>query len=77
MSITCLSQTIKAGKETATPKGSQGYAAGNLSVGRGDLDHAIRSMREGKRRNRPARPLSKIFLDGTSGGGRPQSRYFD
>lgn len=69
--------TIKASKETATPKGSQGFAAGNLSVGRGDLDQAIRSMREGKRRNRPARPLSKIFLDGNSGGGRPQSRYFD
>lgn len=55
---------------------SQGYAAGKRSVGRGDLDQAIRSMREGKRRNRP-RPLSKIFLDGANAGGRPQSRLFD
>lgn len=55
---------------------SQGYAASKRSVGRGDLDQAIRSMREGKRRNRP-RPLSKIFLDGANAGGRPQSRLFD
>jgi diaphanous 1 len=55
---------------------SQGYAAGKRSVGRGDLDQAIRSMREGKRRSRP-RPLSKIFLDGANAGGRPQSRLFD
>ncbi|KAI0776213.1 FH2-domain-containing protein [Trametes elegans] len=36
------------------------------SVGRGDLDQAIRSMRSGKRRERapPSRPLSKIFVDG-------------
>ncbi|THG98335.1 hypothetical protein EW026_g3828 [Hermanssonia centrifuga] len=43
---------------------SQGRAAG-LSLGRGDLDQAIRSMRDGKRRARPHRPVSKIFLDGT------------
>ncbi|KAF7355637.1 Formin-like protein 6 [Mycena sanguinolenta] len=43
------------------------------SVGRGDLDQAIRSMREGKRRARPSRPLSKMFLD----GGRPQSRMYE
>jgi hypothetical protein len=59
------------------PIGSQGYAAGKRSVGRGDFDQAIRSMREGKRRARPTRPLSKIFLDGASGGGRPQSRMYD
>ncbi|KAF8827104.1 hypothetical protein HHX47_DHR5001082 [Lentinula edodes] len=49
------------------------------SVGRGDLDQAIRSMRDGKRRARPtaARPLSKIFLDGAPAGGRPLSRLFD
>ncbi|PPQ68279.1 hypothetical protein CVT26_006195 [Gymnopilus dilepis] len=58
-------------------KESQGRAAGNRSVGRGDLDQAIRSMREGKRRNRPTRPLSKIFLDGAAPSGRPQSRLFD
>ncbi|KAG6832180.1 hypothetical protein H0H92_004911 [Tricholoma furcatifolium] len=55
--------TIRAGPP---PAASQGYAAGLRvpSVGRGDLDQAIRSMREGKRRARPSRPLSKIFLDG-------------
>ncbi|KAJ3859957.1 hypothetical protein EV359DRAFT_75418 [Lentinula novae-zelandiae] len=49
------------------------------SIGRGDLDQAIRSMRDGKRRARPtaARPLSKIFLDGAPAGGRPLSRLFD
>lgn len=52
---------------------SQGQAAGRQTVNRGDLDQAIRSMRDGKRRARPNRPLSKIFLD----GGRPQSRAFD
>lgn len=52
-------------------------ASGNGSVGRGDLDQAIRTMREGKRRNRPPRPLSKIFLDGGSGAGRPHSKLFD
>ncbi|KAJ7087393.1 hypothetical protein C8R43DRAFT_308792 [Mycena crocata] len=48
--------------------GSQGR-----SIGRGDLDQAIRSMRDGKRRARPSRPLSKIFFD----GGRPQSRMYE
>lgn len=52
-------------------------SSGNGSVGRGDLDQAIRTMREGKRRNRPPRPLSKIFLDGGNGAGRPHSRLFD
>ena len=52
-------------------------ASGNGSVGRGDLDQAIRTMREGKRRNRPPRPLSKMFLDGGSGAGRPHSKLFD
>jgi len=55
---------------------SQGHAAGGRqTLSRGDLDQAIRSMRDGKRRTRPdrERPLSKIFLD----GGRPTSRVFD
>lgn len=48
------------------------------SVGRGDLDQALRSMRQGKRRERPARPLSKIFFDGSSmsNATRPPSRFF-
>jgi len=53
------------------------FSRGNqdrLSVERGDLDQAIRSMREGKRRPRPARPLSKIFFDGSSG--RRQSKAY-
>lgn len=71
------SQTIKGQQETAKPwKKSQGYAAGQTSVGRGDFDQAIRSMREGKRRARPVRPLSKIFLDG-SNAARPISRLVD
>ncbi|KAG6910997.1 hypothetical protein DXG01_006051 [Tephrocybe rancida] len=63
------------------PAASQGYAAGlkQRSIGRGDLDQTIRSIREGKRRARPTRPLSKIFLDGAGpgGSGRPQSRIYD
>jgi len=39
--------------------------ANGPSVGRGDLDDAIREMRTGKRRDRlRKRPLSKIFVDG-------------
>lgn len=53
------------------PAASQGRAGG-LSVGRGDLDQAIRSMRTGKRRPRPQRPANKIFMDGTR-----TSRIFD
>jgi len=65
--------TIKAAQGSSphllSPQGgSQGH-----SVGRGDLDQAIRSMRDGNRRVRPSRPLSKIFFD----GGRPQSRMYD
>jgi len=52
---------------------SQGRAGERQTVNRGDLDQIIRSIRDGKRRARPNRPLSKIFLD----GGRPQSRVFD
>lgn len=72
-------QTIKGSREDISHipippiPASQGRAAGRLTVGRGDLDQAIRSMRDGKRRARPARPLSKIFLD----GGRPQSQVFN
>jgi len=39
---------------------------GHHSVGRGDFDEAIRSLRDGQRRARPNRPLSKIFLDGSA-----------
>lgn len=62
-------QTIKGTTEPKTPANSQGYAAGK-SVGRGDLDQAIRSMRDGRRRARPVatRPLSKMFLDGAPAG---------
>lgn len=68
-------QTIK-GKDGDTlrpPASSQSRATGR-SVGRGDLDQAIRSMRSGRRRERnPAsRPLSKIFMDGSR-----QSRIFE
>jgi len=72
-------QTIKGGQEPfsqallAPPMDSQGRAGGLQTMKRGDLDQAIRSMRDGKRRTRPNRPLSKIFLD----GGRPSSRVFD
>lgn len=34
------------------------------SIGRGDLDETIKSMRRGVRRERTVRPLSKMFLDG-------------
>lgn len=68
--------TIKGSQDGQTlrpPPDSQGRVGG-LSVGRGDLDQAIRSMRTGKRRARPnrERPLSKIFLDGSR-----QSRIFE
>ena len=61
-------QTVK-GKEADArrpPPTSYSRASGR-SVGRGDLDQAIRSMRTGRRRDRnaTARPLSKIFVDGT------------
>ena len=60
-------QTVK-GKEADArrlPPTSYSRASGR-SVGRGDLDQAIRSMRTGRRRDRnvTARPLSKIFVDG-------------
>lgn len=62
--------------DTLSPMNSQGYATGRRSIGRGDLDQAMRSLREGKKRVRTQRPLSKIFIDG-SGGGNRQSRIFD
>lgn len=65
--LTSHLQTIKnvdkSGNTLRPPPSSQGRAGG-LSVGRGDLDQAIRSMRTGKRRARPQRPVSRIFLDG-------------
>lgn len=54
------------------PQGS--LSSVHLSAGRGDLDQAIRSLRNGRRRARPDRPLSKIFLDG---GSNRRSRLFD
>ncbi|KAJ3474280.1 hypothetical protein NLI96_g12545 [Meripilus lineatus] len=53
------------------PPDSQGRAGGR-TLGRGGFDEAIRSMRDGKRRARPGRPLSKIFVDGAR-----DSRLYD
>lgn len=39
-------------------------AGGHRSIGRGELDETIKSMRRGIRRERTARPLSRMFLDG-------------
>ena len=69
-------QTIKgidAAVQNDTLRPSYSRATGR-SVGRGELDQAIRSMRSGKRRERlpPSRPLSKIFVDGARA-----SRIFD
>ncbi len=73
--VLIILQTIK-GKDGGTlrPHASSQSRATGLSIGRGDLDQAIRSMRSGRRRERnPAsRPLSKIFVDGAR-----QSRLFD
>ncbi|KAG8801351.1 hypothetical protein FRC17_006672, partial [Serendipita sp. 399] len=61
-----------------SPPSSQGRAAGNATIGRGDFDQAIRSIREGQRRKRYDRPVSKIFLDGANySGARPISRAYD
>ncbi|KAG8810123.1 hypothetical protein FRC17_003080, partial [Serendipita sp. 399] len=61
-----------------SPPSSQGRAAGNATIGRGDFDQAIRSIREGQRRKRHDRPISKIFLDGANySGARPISRAYD
>lgn len=75
-----IPHTFKGNQETVAQSlippvvNSQGRVGGRRTVNRGDFDEAIRSIRDGKRRVRPNRPLSKIFLDG---GGRPQSRIFD
>ena len=67
--ILTWSQTVK-GKDkdgdTLRPQTKSQSRATGLSVGRGDLDQAIRSMRTGRRRDRnlASRPLSKIFVDG-------------
>lgn len=62
-----------------SPPASHGRASGANTVGRGDVDQAIRSIRDGQRRARPHRPLSKMFLDGTgsTAGVRPISRAYD
>ncbi|KAI0034599.1 hypothetical protein K488DRAFT_83894, partial [Vararia minispora EC-137] len=69
--------TVKMAKDSLALPASQGHAASGHSIGRGQLDQTIRSMRDGRRRARPEReerrPLSKMFLD----GGRPVSRAFD
>ncbi|KAJ8455460.1 hypothetical protein ONZ51_g12454 [Trametes cubensis] len=64
---------IDAAVQNDTLRPSYSRATGR-SVGRGELDQAIRSMRSGKRRERlpPSRPLSKIFVDGARA-----SRIFD
>lgn len=77
----CLShfQTIKSKRkqtetdQTLKPPSDPYDRPGGRSAGRGDLDQAIRSMRTGKRRERPTRPLSKIFVD----GGTRASRLFE
>lgn len=64
-----IPEDTSAASSTLKPQNNmlpQDYAT-SRSVARGDLDQAIRSMRDGKRRARPdRRPLSKIFMDGSS-----------
>ncbi|KAG8880257.1 hypothetical protein FRB97_000969 [Tulasnella sp. 331] len=51
---------------------------GRRSIGRGDFDAAIRSIRQGGRpRARATRPLSKMFLDGSGIAGRPITTAHD
>ena len=60
------------------PSASQDRTSGRSTVGRGDLDQAIRSIRDGQRRTRPSRPLSRIFLDGANDQvDRRASRVYD
>ena len=60
------------------PSASQDRTSGRSTVGRGDLDQAIRSIRDGQRRARPSRPLSRIFLDGANDQvDRRASRVYD
>ncbi|EJD01599.1 FH2-domain-containing protein [Fomitiporia mediterranea MF3/22] len=47
------------------PAESHAADSRHRSVGRGELDATIKSMRKGVRRERNARPLSKMFLDGS------------
>jgi len=56
----------------------QDRTSGRSTVGRGDLDQAIRSIRDGQRRARPSRPLSRMFLDGANDqSDRRASRVYD
>lgn len=55
-----------ASSQSLQPSGSQDRVSGRSTVGRGDLDQAIRSIRDGQRRARPSRPLSRMFLDGAN-----------
>ncbi len=60
------------------PSASQDRTSGRSTVGRGDLDQAIRSIRDGQRRARPSRPLSRMFLDGANDQvDRRASRVYD
>jgi len=61
-----------------TPPSIPANTSGRLTIGRGDLDEAIRSIRVGQRprARQQARPLSKMFLDGSSPG-RPTSTLHD
>lgn len=55
-----------ASSQSLQPSGTQDRISGRSTVGRGDLDQAIRSIRDGQRRARPSRPLSRMFLDGAN-----------
>lgn len=75
------SNTLKkkpSAQQLLAPPGMPASISSRKTIGRGDLDEAIRSIRVGQRpRARgPNRPLSKIFLDGSSPG-RPTSSLFD
>ena len=64
--------------QSLQPPANRDRTSGRSTVGRGDLDQAIRSIREGQRRARPSRPLSRIFLDGANDQvDRRASRVFD
>jgi len=64
--------------QSLQPPASQDRLSGRSTVGRGDLDQAIRSIRDGQRRARPTRPLSRMFLDGANDQvDRRASRVYD
>jgi len=64
--------------QSLKPSVSQERTYGRSTVGRGDLDQAIRSIRDGQRPARPSRPLSRMFLDGANDQvDRRASRVYD